>query len=362
MEENSKNSLELTPKNSKFIRIKGLDFLRGLAILMVLFRHSNMNNILFFFGWLGVDLFFVMSGFLISSLLFREYQKSGTIRIKRFLIRRGFKIYPSFYILIIFSIVFHYLTTHQIYSWEKILNEIFYLQSYGSRIWDQTWSLAVEEHFYFSMALIMFFAVKRKGLENIRKTILILCSILIFSFLLRYQVSLPHKNEIFYFSKTHLRTDGIVVGVLTSYLYYFTDFFNFFKKKKLFFLVLAVVLVSPAFVMPGGSFFMNTFGLTTANLSFGIFLLFSLDNYELNVPKFIKIFFDLICLIGVHSYSIYLWHLFVRDELEKLQISHNLFLFLFFIISIVLGISLSFVIEKPFLRLREKVTARYEKL
>jgi len=78
------------------MRIKGLDFLRGIAILLVLFRHNPLgNNIFYHFGWLGVDLFFVLSGFLVSGLLFTEYKKRGEVRIKRFLIRRGFKIYPN---------------------------------------------------------------------------------------------------------------------------------------------------------------------------------------------------------------------------------------------------------------------------
>ena len=50
----------------------GLDILRGLAIILVLFRHSDLeNNLIQDFGWLGVDLFFVLSGFLISNLLFK---------------------------------------------------------------------------------------------------------------------------------------------------------------------------------------------------------------------------------------------------------------------------------------------------
>ena len=84
------------------MRIKGLDLLRGIAILLVLFRHCDIeNNILHHFGWLGVDLFFVLSGFLVSGLLFNEYKKIGKVKIGRFLIRRGFKIYPPFYFFVL---------------------------------------------------------------------------------------------------------------------------------------------------------------------------------------------------------------------------------------------------------------------
>jgi len=74
-------------------RLRELDFLRGVAILLVLFRHQLLFSFLKTMGWIGVDLFFVLSGFLISGLLFKEFQKFGAINPKLFLIRRGFKIY-----------------------------------------------------------------------------------------------------------------------------------------------------------------------------------------------------------------------------------------------------------------------------
>ena len=86
----------------------GLDSLRFVAVFLVIGRHMKVcpqNSSPFFHnistvwhtgGWVGVDLLFVLSGFLISSLLFREAQAYAKIDIKTFLIRRGFKIYPAF--------------------------------------------------------------------------------------------------------------------------------------------------------------------------------------------------------------------------------------------------------------------------
>src|SRR5688572_6906225 len=112
------------------MRLNGLDFLRGLAVILVIFRHGEIDNLIYFVGWLGVDLFFVLSGFLISGLLFKEYLNTGGIKTKRFLIRRGFKIYPPFYFFILFSVVLKYFQTRGFYESNILLSEIFYLQSY----------------------------------------------------------------------------------------------------------------------------------------------------------------------------------------------------------------------------------------
>jgi peptidoglycan/LPS O-acetylase OafA/YrhL len=83
-------------------RNQSLDVLRGIAVLSVLGCHSTYSPILRnVVGGVGVDLFFVLSGFLISGLLFDEYKKTGGIRIGRFLLRRGLKIWPSYYLLVL---------------------------------------------------------------------------------------------------------------------------------------------------------------------------------------------------------------------------------------------------------------------
>jgi peptidoglycan/LPS O-acetylase OafA/YrhL len=89
------------------------------------------HNIIVDFGWLGVDLFFVISGALVSGIIFKEYLAEGRVNIKRFLIRRGFKIYPSFYFFMLFSIAFHYYQTGSLYEYKRILCEVFYLQTLG---------------------------------------------------------------------------------------------------------------------------------------------------------------------------------------------------------------------------------------
>ncbi len=340
------------------MRIKGLDFLRGLAIILVLFRHGDLDTFLSKIGWIGVDLFFVISGFLVSGLLFQEYLQFNKVDIKRFLIRRGFKIYPSFYIFIIFSIAVHWLYAKSFYSWNEILAEVFYLQSYLPAMWTHTWSLAVEEHFYLALAGLIPLCILTNKLENKKFMLLFFFSLLVICFLMRYSISNANSNKIFFpFIATHLRMDGIVVGVICSYLYRFTGFNHQFIKTKIFFSILAVAFILPAFIFQAGSFFMNTIGLTSINIGFGILLLLFLDETQMAVAfqnKWFKIPVNIICFVGLHSYSIYLWHLFAKKIILLFNLNTEVFFISYFILALAIGITLSYLIEKPFLRYREK--------
>jgi len=145
----------------QYIRLRELDFLRGIAIILVLIRHSSITQFLVNIGWIGVDLFFVLSGFLVSGLLFKEYKVYGELNIKRFLIRRGFKIYPLFYVAAIPYILIK--ISESTFSLPLLLGDLFFLQNYVSNwgyLYAAGWSLAVEEHFYLGIAGILFFGYK----------------------------------------------------------------------------------------------------------------------------------------------------------------------------------------------------------
>ncbi len=94
-------------------RLPQLDVLRGIAVVMVVGHHiavpapevaqplRAMGWTWYYCGWTGVELFFVLSGFLVSSLFFTEFQRHGNVRVAHFLVRRGFKIYPPFYLMLL---------------------------------------------------------------------------------------------------------------------------------------------------------------------------------------------------------------------------------------------------------------------
>src|SRR6185369_5257906 len=128
-------------------RIFDLDVLRGIAVLLVMGVHVPAYPIWSTFGGWGVDLFFVLSGFLISNLLFTEYRNSGGILLKRFFFRRALKLYPSFYFLLILTIIYCVIL-HLPFTARQVIGEVTLTQNYVSSMWGHTWSLAVEEHFY----------------------------------------------------------------------------------------------------------------------------------------------------------------------------------------------------------------------
>src|SRR5216683_4653272 len=141
------------------MRVRPLDLLRALAVLLVLGRHTPppepgvlaplrvLGKIWYESGWIGVDLFFVLSGFLVSGLFFSEFRRHGDVRVWRFLVRRGFKIYPPFYAMLLATLIYYHFPGGKV--GELLRNEAIFLQNYWGGIWNHTWSLDTEEHFYF---------------------------------------------------------------------------------------------------------------------------------------------------------------------------------------------------------------------
>ncbi len=154
---------------------KALDGIRAIAISLVLLYHVGVP--LLGFGWIGVDLFFVLSGFLITSLLCKEYSTTGTISFKNFLVRRFLRIMPIYWLyatLITVLILggFGWTTTDGPFSPYVLIASIWgYFNNFLPRsgIWEHDhdlvahlWSLSVEEQFYVIWPGLFLFAA-RKG-------------------------------------------------------------------------------------------------------------------------------------------------------------------------------------------------------
>lgn len=189
------------------MRLPQLDILRGVAVLLVLARHLAVGypfagrlqplvRITFDFGWTGVDLFFVLSGFLVGGLLFKEWRQRSRIDIPRFLIRRGFKIWPAYFIYIAAMAVL-YTADGSLGPPRQALTllspNFAHFQSYLPTPLLHTWSLSVEEHFYLALPLILLLAARRpaEGRLAVRTMFLVTAGIIILLGAVGYSLRSP---------------------------------------------------------------------------------------------------------------------------------------------------------------------------
>lgn len=352
-------------------RNKLIDFLRGIAVLLVVFFHYPTFKILNKMGWVGVDLFFVLSGFLVSGLLFREYNKQGSVNISRFLIRRGFKIYPLFYffILVTFGMrLFH----NEALTLKESLGELLFIRNYIGGYWIHTWSLSVEEQFYFFLAVLAFLAVKNNWLNRHTKVLLFFGVEAMLCLMMRIlTVAGEHtfgRNTFFndwaLHVHTHLRIDSLLFGVFIAWQYNCNQqqFLAFAKRLNNWLLLIFAVCITPVFLLPISNPFIATVGFTLLYIGFGALLVYCITkaNVELNIARIVSpVLFNIISNIGVYSYAVYLWHFFVRYYImqfyiEPLNWPHIIEVVVYIGLSLLLSIFLSKKIEYYFLKIRDK--------
>lgn len=195
-----------------------LDGVRGIAILMVLLAHTHPKFL--DSGFIGVDLFFVLSGFLITSILLGEYLALGSISLSRFYIRRALRLFPALFAMVtvitLYTAIFHrdelMMTMENgraiiFYYWNWILYANYQQNGWTYQwVFGHLWSLSVEEQFYIVWPCVLLLAMSRK---------LLLPLILAFGIctpaIARLFLDAPSFNLYF---RTDLHCDGLVWGAL----------------------------------------------------------------------------------------------------------------------------------------------------
>lgn len=357
----------LAPRNG------ALDVLRAIAVILVLGRHAPppghgesalLRAVMEPWirgGWAGVDLFFVTSGFLVAGLLFGESKQTGTMNVARFLIRRGFKIYPAFYFMLVVTVAVM-LWRGTFVSAARIGSEVFFLQNYLPGVWSHTWTLAVEEHFYLSLALLLpIFMRSGSGVHQRLRTLLLAYGFVAGGCLwLRVQLALnqPYSHETHLFP-THLRIDSLFFGVVLAYLHHFhgAALRRFVVRHRALLSIASGALFSLPFVLELETVpFVASVGLTLIAWGAGGLLLVA---YYTGIPRNLP--FRFLAYVGANSYSVYLWHLPVLAwatapilALTGVTPSYTSYLSIYIIACLVVGIVAARSIELPALRFRNR--------
>jgi peptidoglycan/LPS O-acetylase OafA/YrhL len=322
-------------------------------------------------GWIGVDLFFVLSGFLVAGILFKEQQETGKADLARFLIRRGLKIYPIYYI---FYLPYIWIAT-QTLDINLVLADLFFLQNYVNGwgyAYHASWSLAIEEHFYLLLALsfMLYNMLPSKSRKSKASSpYFIGLSVFIFVACLLMRVSSNALNPDDFARNqtlTHLRIDSLMAGVFIAYLFqfHFEKLMGFVRKHKLLLGITSLLLLSwTPYLDVQTSVFVRTWGFTMLYIAFSFMLLLVLSiesNHKPDETGWWNVLKKQIARIGIASYSIYVIHTFINRVFHNLmsQLDLDLPAWMDFAITSTASVYLGFLIKKYvedfFLRFRDR--------
>jgi peptidoglycan/LPS O-acetylase OafA/YrhL len=201
-----------------------LDGLRGVAIILVLLYHNFSFIPIFIYGWLGVDLFFVLSGFLITDILLQTRDTQNYFR--NFYARRVLRIFPVYYLsLLLFIIILpsfswfpldmHYYREQQFWFWTYLQNWtlVFHFDQ-NANVLTHFWSLALEEQYYLVWPLILLLVRKPR-------TLITLCLLLLLTVVGARLYVWNHRDLFSTWQWLFLftRVDGILIGSMLALIY-----------------------------------------------------------------------------------------------------------------------------------------------
>ena len=335
-----------------------IDGLRAIAVLFVVLYHAKFifwDNLYFNGGYIGVDIFFVISGYLIASIIFKEQLLKNSFSFTDFYKRRVRRILPALIFISLITIPFGLIFiipndfikfSNSLFFSSLFSSNIFFSLSYlvyeaeNSMNWPllHTWSLSVEEQFYifFPVSLILIFKYFKKYLLHL------IFFFLILSLLLATWASINYSLFNFYLLPT--RGWELLTGVLLAYLEKFN--FNFKKKKfKIYFPKIGIFLIFFSFYLFNDKTLHPS--LITLIPIIGCFLIIAFSDRNEIVTKILshKIFVS----IGLISYSLYLWHypLFSFAEIIEIGQSNNFVKVFLIFLSLILSILSYRFIELP---------------
>lgn len=368
-------------------RLHGLDHLRALAILLVLLFHYEIyyglpvslapSGLLALgrFGWTGVDLFFVLSGYLIGDKLMGDVDRFGQVRFGRFYLNRALRILPAY--LAAVTIYFSFAGLQEGRGLQPLWRFLTFTQNLLIDVFTNTfshaWSLCVEEHFYLLLPALLSLLVARK-LQH--RAVLFLLGLFAFGLAVRYLSWSELVDPVagrdrlraaftFLYYPTYARLDGLAVGVGIAALFRYRPAVRdrLAGHGNLLLLAGLAVLVG-CYLLFGGNIVSMTF-TTPAPPVFG-FPLLALG-YGLLVAGALCpgcLLYRLRCrptaALATLSYAVYLVHKMTNHWLnvnlrDYVEVGEDQLFLICLIAALLGGLALHLVIERPFLLLRDRL-------
>ena len=365
-------------QNATQTKLYGLDHLRTLAITLVLvyhygriFPHPEWTNTYSKFGWTGVDLFFVLSGYLIASQLFATVAKGHKISVRDFYVKRFFRIIPAYLLVVILYFSFPFIREREALAplWKYLSftqNLRLDLRTQGT--FSHAWSLCIEEQFYLFFPIIIvllgYFKLFKKGY-------LVIIALFMAGFIIRISnhthfvqpclgtddSGIVWHTWIYY--PTYCRLDGLLAGVTVAAVF---RFFPLLKQRISKYgnalLVLSLLILVAAYIvcLDEESFTASVFGFPLVSIGYGCMVAGAVS--ESSFLFRLKSAFT--AKIASLSYALYLVHKFVIHLAQQklsawgIDTESNLMFLLCILICILAALLVNTVVEKPFLRMRSR--------
>ena len=327
-------------------RQHGIDYLRGLAVLCIVIHHYHFLP----YGYLAVDLFFAISGFLVGGALIEQLLAGSPLTNTRFYLKRATKILPSYFAFIAIAgvmsfVLYRVAQPDAVLRIENLSKYLFFYLNYrkqDSLIFAHIWSLCVEEHFYLLLP-IAFLIIRRLKIRSASVLTLLLIAGVVAINLLRARLAATGHETIV---TTHSRIDAMMWGMLAWLALRNRILLRSWKIGLLFLATALLALVISTDLYLQSSFFSAAIFHGLISIVFFLTLV-SVAQLRINHLGWLR-------FISYFSYNYYLWHMRLYYVILKQFGETWLGLFAFIATGFIFAVFANFLFEEPGLNLRSK--------